>query len=90
MGLGEDILERKKPAIVKGLDDLEIVQVECGGMHTVALTNEGKVITAKLTKLLKHKIFTALALQIKFPMIIPCRPVVSETEKFFSHTQHRK
>ena len=48
LGLGEDILERKKPAIVKGLDDLEIVQVECGGMHTVALTNNGKVITAKL------------------------------------------
>lgn len=48
LGLGEDILERKKPAIVKGLDDLEIVQVECGGMHTVALTNKGKVITAKL------------------------------------------
>lgn len=45
LGLGEDILERKKPAIVKGLDDLEIVQVECGGMHTVALTDSGKVYT---------------------------------------------
>ena len=45
LGLGEEILERKKPAIVKGLDDLEIVQVECGGMHTVALTNSGKVIS---------------------------------------------
>lgn len=45
LGLGEDTLERKKPAIVKGLDDLEIVQVECGGMHTVALTNSGKVYT---------------------------------------------
>lgn len=45
LGLGEDTLERKKPAIVKGLDDLEIVQVECGGMHTVALTDSGKVYT---------------------------------------------
>ena len=44
LGLGEDILERKKPAIVKGLDGLNVVQVECGGMHTVALTNDGKVI----------------------------------------------
>ena len=45
LGLGEEILERKKPAIVKGLDNLEIVQVECGGMHTVALTSCGKVIS---------------------------------------------
>ena len=45
LGLGEEILERKKPAIVKGLDNLEIVQVECGGMHTVALTSSGKVIS---------------------------------------------
>ena len=44
LGLGEDILERKKPALVKGLDGLKIAQVECGGMHTVALTNDGKVI----------------------------------------------
>ena len=45
LGLGEEILERKKPAIVKGLDNLEIVQVECGGMHTVTLTSSGKVIS---------------------------------------------
>ena len=43
LGLGEDILERKKPALVKGLDGMNIVQVECGGMHTVALTDDGKV-----------------------------------------------
>ena len=47
LGLGEDIMERKKPALVKGLDDLEIVQVECGGMHTVALTNNGKVMSCR-------------------------------------------
>lgn len=45
LGLGEDILERKKPALVKGLDGMNIVQVECGGMHTVALTDDGKVYT---------------------------------------------
>ncbi|XP_073248600.1 regulator of chromosome condensation-like [Porites lutea] len=45
LGLGEDILERKKPAFVKGLDGLKVVQVECGGMHTVALTSDGKVYT---------------------------------------------
>lgn len=45
LGLGEDILERKKPAVVKGLDGLKIIQVECGGMHTVALTDQGKVYT---------------------------------------------
>ena len=29
---------------MKGLDGLRIVQVECGGMHTVALAEDGKVI----------------------------------------------
>ena len=43
LGLGEDILERKKPALVKSLEGLDIVQVECGGMHTVALSDDGKV-----------------------------------------------
>ena len=43
LGLGEDVLERKKPALVKSLEGLNIVQVECGGMHTVALTDDGKV-----------------------------------------------
>ena len=65
LGLGEDILERKKPAIVKGLDDLDIVQVECGGMHTVALTNKGKVSTAKLViQTCDFVIFIAFALQV--------------------------
>lgn len=45
LGLGEDVLERKKPALVKSLEGLNIVQVECGGMHTVALTDDGKVYT---------------------------------------------
>ena len=28
---------------MRGLDGLKVVQVECGGMHTVALTSDGKV-----------------------------------------------
>ena len=44
LGLGEDILERKKPHPVGGaLEGCRVSQVVCGGMHTVALTEEGKV-----------------------------------------------
>ncbi|CAC5423947.1 RCC1 [Mytilus coruscus] len=43
LGLGEDIMERTRPAHVK-LDD-KIVQVCAGGMHTVCLTNKGEIIT---------------------------------------------
>ncbi|XP_065186805.1 regulator of chromosome condensation-like [Sycon ciliatum] len=45
LGLGEDIMERRRPAIVRELEDIPIKQVVCGGMHTVALTTEGKVYT---------------------------------------------
>ncbi|CAI8024748.1 Regulator of chromosome condensation [Geodia barretti] len=46
LGLGEDMVERKKPHPVGGaLEGLRVCQVECGGMHTVALTGEGKVFT---------------------------------------------
>ena len=44
LGLGEDIAERKKPSTVGGaLEGKKIVQVVCGGMHTVALTDDGQV-----------------------------------------------
>ena len=44
LGLGESLTERKKPYPVKGeLSDKEVVQVKCGGMHTAALTTDGKV-----------------------------------------------
>ena len=42
LGLGEEVLERKNPAPVIGMKE-SATQVECGGMHTVALTKEGKV-----------------------------------------------
>jgi alpha-tubulin suppressor-like RCC1 family protein len=41
LGLGEDIIERARPAHVK-IED-KMVQVCAGGMHTVCLTNQGKV-----------------------------------------------
>lgn len=44
LGLGEDVAERKKPFPVGGaLEGKKIVQVVCGGMHTVALTDDGQV-----------------------------------------------
>ena len=43
LGLGEDIIERARPAHVK-IED-KMVQVCAGGMHTVCLTNQGKVYT---------------------------------------------
>ncbi|XP_048413937.1 regulator of chromosome condensation isoform X3 [Stegostoma tigrinum] len=40
LGLGENVMERKKPAFVKQLPE-KIVQVEAGGMHTVCLGASG-------------------------------------------------
>lgn len=48
LGLGEDIMERKKPALVKGcLEGVGLKQVECGGMHTVVLSDAGEVCVIK-------------------------------------------
>ncbi|KAM9852623.1 regulator of chromosome condensation isoform 2-T2 [Aulostomus maculatus] len=43
LGLGEDIIERKKPALVPLPE--KIVQVVAGGMHTVCLSDTGLVYT---------------------------------------------
>ncbi|NXJ71359.1 RCC1 protein, partial [Rostratula benghalensis] len=43
LGLGEDVMERKKPALVT-LPEM-MVQVEAGGMHTVCLSQAGKIYT---------------------------------------------
>ena len=42
LGLGEEVLERSTPAPVVGMKESS-TQVVCGGMHTVALSKEGKV-----------------------------------------------
>ena len=41
LGLGEDVMERGRVALVKIPDS--VIQVCAGGMHTVALTTEGHV-----------------------------------------------
>ena len=41
LGLGEDIMERSKPALVKIPEP--VVQVVAGGMHTACLTEVGQV-----------------------------------------------
>ena len=43
LGLGDEILERKRPAIVADLQGTNVVQIVCGGMHTVALSSDGQV-----------------------------------------------
>lgn len=46
LGLGEDVLERKFPQpVMSKLQGERVVQLVCGGMHTVALTDSGKVRT---------------------------------------------
>jgi hypothetical protein len=41
LGLGENVMERKKPALVPILE--AVVQAEAGGMHTVCLSKSGQV-----------------------------------------------
>ncbi|CAH2221737.1 regulator of chromosome condensation isoform X2 [Pelobates cultripes] len=43
LGLGEDVMERKRPALVPLPE--EIVQAEAGGMHTVCLGASGTIYT---------------------------------------------
>lgn len=46
LGLGEDILERSKPALVKDLEG--VVDICAGGMHSVCLTRNGEVCSANV------------------------------------------
>ena len=43
LGLGEDITERKRPAIVTDLEGKNVVQIVSGGMHTAVLSSDGEV-----------------------------------------------
>lgn len=45
LGLGEGVLERKKPTIVKSLSDKKIVSIAVGSLHNLALTAEGRVFS---------------------------------------------
>ena len=44
MGLGPEVFEKPRPAKLAYFDDLGIVKVEAGGLHTLALSNKGKVL----------------------------------------------
>ncbi|KAG9321868.1 hypothetical protein KVV02_002204 [Mortierella alpina] len=43
LGLGEDVLSRKKPANLAALNDEQIVDIAAGGLHNMALTVDGKL-----------------------------------------------
>jgi regulator of chromosome condensation len=43
LGLGEGVLERKKPTILKALLDKKIVSIAVGSLHNLALTADGHV-----------------------------------------------
>ncbi|XP_058822347.1 regulator of chromosome condensation [Topomyia yanbarensis] len=41
LGLGEDVMEKTRPALVDGLKD--VVEISAGGMHNLCLTRKGEV-----------------------------------------------
>lgn len=43
LGLTDDMLERKRPMPLAALKESEIVDIACGGMHSVALSKQGQV-----------------------------------------------
>lgn len=45
LGMGEDVLEKYRPALLNLPDGKKVLQVACGGMHTVALAEDGTVYT---------------------------------------------
>lgn len=44
LGMGEDILERKRPQLVKEITE-DVICVAAGGMHNVFITKDGSVYT---------------------------------------------
>jgi regulator of chromosome condensation len=44
LGLGTDVFEKERPGKLAYFDELEIVQVFAGGLHTLALSKKGKVV----------------------------------------------
>ena len=50
LGQGDEVFERKKPGSVKGLDDIQIVQIVAGGMHSLALSSTGQVCGMKFNR----------------------------------------
>lgn len=45
LGMGEDVVEKYRPALLNLPGGKKLLQVACGGMHTVALAEDGTVYT---------------------------------------------
>ncbi|KAJ3278560.1 Regulator of chromosome condensation [Borealophlyctis nickersoniae] len=43
LGLGPDVLEKERPALLRSLSDVTIVAIFAGGLHNIALTDDGKL-----------------------------------------------
>ena len=43
LGLGEEVAEKKRPGLLDAFDGAAVAGLACGGMHTLALTVEGRV-----------------------------------------------
>lgn len=43
LGLGDEIISKKKPATLEVLNDKQIYQIAVGGLHNLALTTTGKI-----------------------------------------------
>lgn len=50
LGLGPDVLEKERPALLQYFRDKKIVAVYAGGLHNIALDSEGKVCAHKLLR----------------------------------------
>lgn len=51
-------MERKRAALIKEVDGVTFLQAVCGGMHSVAVTQEGEVNCLFCVYLLYHLLFS--------------------------------
>ena len=49
LGIGDEILERKRPSFIGEVDGMKFAEVTCGGMHTVAVSDKGEVSCVPLS-----------------------------------------
>lgn len=54
LGLGTDIEERSRPTLVRGLEN--IVDICAGGMHTLCIDKDGKVLKKTVSPISVHSI----------------------------------
>ena len=53
LGLGDEILSRKKPAIVKELINIRMKKIAAGALHTLCITDDNKVCIYSILKFYK-------------------------------------